>query len=94
MDELYQRKYQYERLIRNLESCYVKLENCYSNLILCRKKLKNLLKIDGKYYNEEEFESIISKIYGDKNILRDTILPNARYEYNRILSSIESYKYR
>ena len=91
MEYLLQRKYQYERLIRNLNSCYNKLDSCYNNLVLCRKKIKNLLKIDGKYYSQEEFESIVSKIYNDRNMIRDTILPNARYEYNKILSDISNY---
>jgi len=92
MEELIRRKYQYERLISNLNSCYNKLESCYTNLILCRTKLKNLLKIDDVYYNSEEFEAIIDKMHYNKNVIRDTVLPSARRQYNNILYAIENYE--
>ena len=50
-NELYQMKTHYENLISKLNECYNKLEGSYSNLLLCKKNLLNVLKINENYFN-------------------------------------------
>lgn len=86
--ELYQKKNQYENFIKNLTDISKKLEICYANLILCKKKMNETLKNDNKYYNSVEFENIINNIKETQNKIQLFVLPKARYEYNNILSEI------
>ena len=86
--ELYKKKYQYEKLIKNLNSCLSKLDKCYSNLLSCKKKINNCIKVDDNYYSYNEYENIISIIENNRNKIRNNVLPKARYQYNQILSQI------
>ena len=86
--ELYQKKYQYERFIRKLNDSYSKLGTCYSNLLSCKKKIGNCILINGKYYSSSEFQKIIDNVSNYRDKIAYTILPQARYEYNKILSQI------
>ena len=43
MDYLYQKKREYEKLLNDLNNLYTKLEDCYSNLFLCRKKMEKCI---------------------------------------------------
>ena len=89
-DELQQKKYQYEKIIKDLDSCYIKLEKCYSNLVLCKDKIKNTLDIDGNFYNCKEYEKIIADLENKMHLIKDVFLSEIRYEYNMILSKLSN----
>lgn len=87
-DELVNRKYQYERFIRNLNDNYSRLESCYSNLLLCKKKINDNLKIEDNLFDYRSLNDIIKNIESKKDSIKNVILPQARYEYNNILIEI------
>ena len=60
--ELYQKKYQYERLINVLQNNYNNLNDVYYSLISCRKIIKESIEIDGVYYNKKTLDNMIKKI--------------------------------
>lgn len=86
--ELYQRKYQYERFIKNLNDLLVKLDACYSNLILCKNRINNTLIINNQFYNYKDYNKILDTINDNKNKIKNILLPKAKQEYNNILSEI------
>lgn len=86
--ELYQKKNEYERLIKNLNDLLVKLDNCYSNLILCKNKINHTLVINDNYYNYKDYNKIIDNINDNINKIKNILLPKAKNEYNNILSEI------
>lgn len=88
--ELYKRKYQYELFIKNLKNCLSKLDSCYSNLLLCKKKIGNCITVDDQYYSYNDYEKIIKTIDNNRNKIRNTILPQANYQYKKILSEINN----
>ena len=87
-DELYQMKYKYDRLLKQLKETLNKLEMCYSNLILCKKKISNSLSIDNNYYMCNDYEKIIGNIDDNIKIIKNVIIPETKYEYNEILLKI------
>lgn len=87
-EELYQKKHQYEKLIKELNELYDKLEKGYSNLILSRNKIINTITIDDNYYNNKLFEKIIDITEENKNKVKNIILPTAKNKYNEIISAI------
>ena len=86
--ELYQKKNMYEKFIKNLNDALIKLDNCYSNLILCKNKMNKTLKTNDNYYNYKYYEKIIDDIDKNRNEIKNILLPEAKYEYNKILSEI------
>lgn len=87
-NELYQKKYQYERFIKNLNDILVNFNKCYINLITTKKIIENTLKIDDNYYEYKKFEKIIMDVSEDVNNIKNILLPKAKDEYNNILSQI------
>lgn len=87
-EELYQKKHQYEKLIKELNELYDKLEKGYSNLILSRNKIINTITIDDNYYNNKLFEKIIDITEENKNKVKNIILPTTKNKYNEIISAI------
>ena len=86
--ELYQKKYQYERLINTLQNNYNKLNDVYYNLISCRKTIKGSIEINNTYYDKNSLDKIIKEIEEYKNLIINNFLPQARYQYNTILNQI------
>ena len=74
--ELYQKKYQYERLINVLQNNYNNLNDVYYSLISCSKIIKKTL------------DNMIKKIEDYRSLIINTFIPQARYQYNIILSEI------
>ena len=88
MNDLYIKKYQYEKLIRVLINNYNLIQSCLTELNKCKNKLNNTLKIDDNYFNNNDLQSIINKLEDNKNIIINNILPQARYQYNNIIYKI------
>lgn len=88
MDELYQKKYNYERLINSLSNNVARIESCYMNLINLRKKINNNFSIDNKPFSYNEIDRLIKELEKIQNNIRNNILPQARYQYNNILYAI------
>lgn len=86
--ELYQKKYQYERLINVLQNNYNNLNDVYYSLISCRKIIKESIEIDGVYYNKKTLDNMIKKIEDYRSLIINTFIPQARYQYNIILNEI------
>ena len=85
MDYLYQKKREYEKLLNDLNNLYTKLEDCYSNLFLCRKKMEKCITIDDIMYLKSSFDDIIDKVYIYKKSINDYYIPNVKEIYNKIL---------
>lgn len=86
--ELYQKKYQYERLINTLQNNYNKLNDVYYTLLSCRKKIKESIEINDVYYNKNSLDKIIKEIEEYRGLIINNFLPQARYQYNIILNKI------
>lgn len=87
-EELYQKKYKYERLIKDLNVINTRLKKCYSDIIICKKNIYNNIRIEEDYYKNKEFEKIINGIEKNIDIINDVVIPEAREEYNNILLEI------
>lgn len=87
-EELYQKKYKYERLIKDINDICTRLQTCYSNLILSKKKIFNNVKIEDSYYKSKEFQKIIDNVENNINIIKNIVLPKVKEEYNNILLEI------
>lgn len=88
MNELYNEKYRYERLIKILNSNYNKLNTCLTELKKCRNKIGESFTLDGIYYSKNIMDNLIKSIENDKNLIINSFLPQARYQYNKILYDI------
>lgn len=94
IDELYYKKGQYERLIKNLSSNYNKLESCYSSLRLCKTKIDKNIRINDYCYLEKKLDNVLETIEFNKNKIKSSILPQAKYQYNEIIAKIKNYNTR
>ena len=72
--ELYQKKYQYERLINVLQNNYNNLNDVYYSLISCRKIIKESIEIDGVYYNKKTLDNMIKKIEDYRSLIINTFI--------------------
>lgn len=88
MNELYNEKYRYERLIKILNSNYNKLNTCLTELKKSRNKIGESFILDGTYYSKNIMDNLIKSIENDKNLIINSFLPQARYQYNKILYDI------
>ena len=86
--ELYQKKYQYERFIKNLNDILLKLNKCYAGLITSKNIIDKTLKIEDNYYDYKRFEKIIMDVSDDIDNIKNILLPKAKDEYNNILFEI------
>jgi protein subunit release factor A len=87
-NDLYQKKYQYERFIKNLNDILLKLNKCYVNLITAKKTIEKTLKIEDNYYDDKKFEKIIMDVSDHIDNVKNILLPKAKDEYNNILLEI------
>lgn len=87
-DELYQKKSEYEKLINNLNNILSKLDICYTNMISCKKKINNTLKVNELIYDYKKYEKIINNVDDYRNKIRNKYLPLAKKNYNNILSEL------
>ena len=87
-DELYSKKYQYETIIKKLNEVLNNLDDCYSNLLSCKKKINDCVKVNDNYFSYKDFENIIKVINNKRSKIRNNILPKTRNQYNNILSKI------
>ncbi len=87
---LYQLKYQYEELIKNLNDNYNRLEKIYSNLLLYRKKGCLFLKINEAIFSSNELDVIINNISNNKTIIKNKLIPEAKKKYYKILEDISN----
>lgn len=88
MYDLYQKKYQYERLIKSLNENYNRLNNAYYNLSSYKNKIIKTLKIDDDFFSFNELNTILKNINDSKNMIINKLIPQAKYQYNIILSQI------
>ena len=85
MNDLYQKKREYERLLNELNNLYTKLEECYSNLILCMKKIEGCITFNDVMYMENIFNDIIDRVDAYKTSIGDYYIPEVKRIYNKIL---------
>lgn len=88
MDDLYNKKYQYDNLIKTLNINCGKLESLLNILKSTRNKINNSLVIDDKFFSKSELDLIISKIEKSIYEINNNFLPQARYQYNQILNEL------
>lgn len=85
MNEIYYKKREYEKLISDLYIIYDKLDDAYSKLLACKKKIEICVTINDDIYLRECFDQIIEKVNNYKQRINDYYIPNVKENYNKLL---------
>ena len=88
MNDLYYKKREYEKLLNDLNNLYEKLEECSSNLVLCKKKIESCIIVDDVMYLDSFFCDVMKKVDMYKKYINDYHISEVKNVYNNMLSQL------